>query len=43
MIHLTKQEQIVLCIVVVLLLIGLTVKVYRTAHPPSRARTTLKQ
>jgi hypothetical protein len=34
MMHLTKQEQWVLYIVVVLLLTGLAVKAYRTAHPP---------
>lgn len=32
---LTKQEQIVLCIVIGLLLTGLLVKYYRAAHPPS--------
>jgi len=32
--RLTKQEQLVLCIIVGLLLLGWTVKVYRTAHPP---------
>jgi len=32
--HLTKQEQLVLCFVVGLLLIGWAVKVYRAAHPP---------
>jgi hypothetical protein len=31
---LTKQEQLVLCIVVGLLLTGLAVKTYRTTHPP---------
>jgi hypothetical protein len=31
---LTKQEQIVLCIVIGLLLTGLLVKYYRAAHPP---------
>jgi hypothetical protein len=35
--RLTKQEQLVLCIIVGLLLLGWTVKVYRTAHPPSLA------
>jgi len=33
-IHLTKQEQWVLYIVVMLLLTGLAVKAYRSAHPP---------
>jgi hypothetical protein len=32
--RLTKQEQLVLCIVIGLLLTGLAVKYYRTAHPP---------
>jgi len=31
---LTKQEQLVLCIVLGLLLTGWAVKMYRTAHPP---------
>ena len=31
---LTKQEQLVLCIVVGLLLTGWAVKSYRAAHPP---------
>lgn len=34
-VHLTKQEQWVLCIVVALLLTGWAVKAYRTAHPPA--------
>jgi hypothetical protein len=37
---LTKQQQLVLCVVVVLLLIGLAVKIYRTAHPPSPSTAT---
>ncbi|HTL72444.1 MAG TPA: hypothetical protein VL863_04005 [bacterium] len=31
---LTKQEQLVLCAIIALLLTGLLVKYYRTAHPP---------
>jgi hypothetical protein len=31
---LTKQEQLVLCVVLGLLLMGWAVKAYRTAHPP---------
>jgi hypothetical protein len=31
--RLTKQEQLVLCIILSLLLVGWAVKVYRTAHP----------
>jgi hypothetical protein len=37
MIRLTKQEQLVLCVVLGLLLIGWAVKTYRTAHPPATA------
>jgi hypothetical protein len=37
MICLTKQEQMVLCVVLGLLLTGLAVKTYRTAHPPVTA------
>jgi hypothetical protein len=33
---LTKQQQVVLCVVVVLLLTGLAVKIYRTSRPPVR-------
>jgi hypothetical protein len=36
---LTKQEQMVVCIVIGLLVTGLAVKYYRTAHPD----TTLSQ
>jgi len=32
---LTKQEQLVLCVVLGLLLTGLAVKTYRAAHPPT--------
>ena len=32
--HLTKKEQTVLTVVMLLLLTGLAVKSYRTAHPP---------
>ena len=31
---LTKQEQFVICLIIGLLLTGLAVKYYRTAHPP---------
>ena len=31
--HLTKQEQLVICVVLGLLLTGWAVKTYRTAHP----------
>ncbi len=33
---LTKQEQLVLCLVLGLLLMGWAVKTYRTAHPAAR-------
>jgi hypothetical protein len=36
---LTKQEQLVLCIVLGLLLTGWAVKTWRTAHPPPAAAT----
>ncbi|MEK7781280.1 MAG: hypothetical protein AAB370_07250 [Verrucomicrobiota bacterium] len=32
---LTKQEQLVLCLVLGLLLMGWAVKTYRAAHPPT--------
>jgi len=35
--RLTKQEQLVLCVVLSLLLVGWAVKAWRTAHPPSRS------
>ena len=34
--YLTKEQQKVLCMVVLLLLIGLAVKTWRTAHPPKQ-------
>ncbi|HHY86783.1 MAG TPA: hypothetical protein GYA07_14805 [Verrucomicrobia bacterium] len=37
MLRLTRQEQLVLCIVVGLLLVGWAVKAWRTAHPPEPA------
>jgi hypothetical protein len=40
--NLTKQEQFVLCLVMLLLLTGWAVKVYRTAHMPMTASTQLK-
>jgi hypothetical protein len=36
---LTKQEQLVLCIVLGLLLTGWAVKTWRAAHPPTAAAT----
>jgi hypothetical protein len=37
LVQLTKQEQLVLCIVLALLLTGWAVKSYRAAHPPAKA------
>jgi hypothetical protein len=37
--NLTKQEQLVLCLLLFLLLTGWAVKVYRTAHMPVAADT----
>ena len=37
---LTKQEQMVLCLAVILLLTGWAVKVYRTAHPGAASLAT---
>jgi len=34
--RLTKQEQLVLCVVLSLLLVGWAVKAWRTAHPQAR-------
>ena len=33
--HLTREEQMFLCAVIGLFLVGLAVKAYRTAHPPA--------
>jgi hypothetical protein len=40
--RLTKQEQMVLCIILGLLLTGWGVKMYRSAHPPAQAAETLQ-
>jgi predicted metal-binding membrane protein len=40
--RLTKQEQLVLAVVVGLLLLGWAVKAYRTAHPPAQASEPAK-
>ena len=37
--NLTKQEQFVLCLIILLLLTGWAVRVYRTAHAPMTAST----
>jgi len=36
LVQLTKQEQLVMCIVLALLLTGWAVKSYRAAHPPAK-------
>jgi hypothetical protein len=40
--HLTKQEQLVLCAVIGLLLVGWVVKTWRTANPPPLAVEQVK-
>jgi len=35
--NLTKQQQTVMCAVLLVLLLGWTVKAWRTAHPPRSA------
>jgi hypothetical protein len=40
--RLTKREQLVLCIVVGLLLLGWAVKAYRAAHPPAYVNEPVK-
>ncbi len=40
--RLTRQEQMVLVIVLGLLLTGWAVKAYRTAHPPAAAVETVR-
>jgi len=40
--RLTKQEQLVLCLVIGLLLTGWAVKAYRTAHPTLAVRQQVK-
>ena len=42
MVHLTRQEQLVLCIVIGLLLVGWAVKTYRTANPPPQTVEEVK-
>jgi hypothetical protein len=43
MVHLTKQERLVLCVVLGLLLTGWAVKAYRTAHPPEASNEQAKK
>jgi hypothetical protein len=37
MFNLTRQQQLFLCSLLLLLLVGWAVKAWRTAHPPARA------
>ena len=37
MFNLTRQQQLFLCSILLLLLVGWAVKAWRTAHPPARA------
>jgi hypothetical protein len=41
--RLTKQEQLVLCVLVGLFLVGWVVKSYRTAHPPAQVAEPAKE
>lgn len=38
--HLTKEQQKVLCVIILLLLTGLAVKTWRRAHPPTDPAVT---
>jgi len=38
--HLTKEQQKVLCVIILLLLTGLAVKTWRRAHPPADPAVT---
>ena len=42
--YLTKEQQIVLCVILLLLLTGLAVKTWRTAHPQpaEQSKTSLQ-
>jgi len=42
MLHLTKQEQLVLCVIIGLLLVGWAVKTWHTANPPPPAVEQVK-
>lgn len=41
MLRLTKEQQRVLCLVLLLLLTGWAVKAWRTAHPPAQEASAL--
>lgn len=40
--YLTSEQQKVLCVIVLLLLVGLAVKTWRTAHPPKQESIVAK-
>lgn len=40
---LTKEQQKVLCVILLLLLTGLAVKTWRTAHPPVQTDATAQK
>jgi len=42
MLRLTKQEQLVLCVVLSLLLVGWAVKTWRTVHPSAASNERMK-
>jgi hypothetical protein len=43
MFNLTRQQQLFLCGVLLLLLVGWAVKAWRTAHPPERTAVSIAQ
>jgi hypothetical protein len=43
MFNLTRQQQLFLCGVLLLLLVGWAVKAWRTAHPPARTAVSITQ
>lgn len=43
MFNLTRQQQLFLCVLLLLLLTGWAVKAWRTAHPPTRSATSTAQ
>ncbi|HWN94702.1 MAG TPA: hypothetical protein VNT99_06705 [Methylomirabilota bacterium] len=40
--YLTNEQQKVLCVILFLLLVGLAVKTWRTAHPPAATPVVAK-
>ena len=43
MFNLTRQQQLFLCVLLLLLLTGWAVKAWRTAHPPARSAISTAQ